>query len=235
LRIQLLGPFEVWRDGQLLLPIDWPGRKARQLLKILVTHRERVVATDALIEWLWPGLTPASARNSLWVSVSRLRRLLEPEMAGQGNSTFLLTADPGYRFDPGDACEIDVQAYLDHVTTGRWHERQGAYAPAIDAYLASEALYHGGYLPEDPYDDWAIPDREGLRETWLEAKVALARCHLVLGRYAGSLASARDVLGQDPCRETAWRLVMEAHYRSGERDQALLTFERSQAVWSQAG
>ena len=81
LRAQLLGPFGVWVDGQALSPAAWPGRKACQLLKILITFRDRTVASDEFIEWLWPDLAPESAYNSLWVALSRLRHLLEPGLA----------------------------------------------------------------------------------------------------------------------------------------------------------
>ncbi|MEJ2736325.1 MAG: AAA family ATPase [Anaerolineae bacterium] len=203
LRIHLLGAFELWLDGQLVPQSAWPGRKACRLFKILVTHRHRVVSSDELIEWLWPNLTPESARNSLWVAVSRLRHLLEPGLTTRGGS---------------------------HVRAGQAHHREGQWTEAVDAYLAAQALYRGDYLSQDAYEDWAIPARERLRETFLEAESSLATCHLTLGRYGESLAHARQVLDHDPCRESAWRLVMEAHYRAGEQDRALQAFERCRAV-----
>jgi DNA-binding SARP family transcriptional activator len=230
LRIHLLGAFELWLDGQLVPQSAWPGRKACRLFKILVTHRHRVVSSDELIEWLWPNLTPESARNSLWVAVSRLRHLPEPGLTTRGGSTFILTESPGYRFDPAGRCEIDVDAFQDHVRAGQAHQREGQWTEAVDAYLAAQALYRGDYLSQDAYEDWAIPARERLRETFLEAESSLATCHLTLGRYGESLAHARQVLDHDPCRESAWRLVMEAHYRAGEQDRALQAFERCRAV-----
>jgi LuxR family maltose regulon positive regulatory protein len=187
LRIDLLGSLNVWCDGQPTLAPAWPSRKTCQLFKILITHRQRAVSSDEIIEWLWPHLTPESGRNSLWVAVSRLRRLLEPEIADRGSSTFILTEPPGYRFDPAGRCELDVEAYLSHVATGQDCQRRGDGPAAIEAYLAAEALYRGDYLAQDPYEDWAIPARERLRETFLEMKVSLAACHLALGRYQEAL------------------------------------------------
>jgi DNA-binding SARP family transcriptional activator len=230
LQIRLLGPFEVWLDGQMLAPDVWPGRKARQLFKILVTYRERMVASDELLEWLWPELTPGSARNSLWVAVSRLRRLLEPGTSGRGASSLVVTEASGYRFYAGNGFEIDVDRFLDQARLGWVFQREGAWAAAIEAFEAAEALYRGDYLAEDPYEEWALPVRERLCEAFLELEGVLAACHLALGRYRETLAHAREVLGHDPCRESAWRLVMEAHYRAGEQDQALRAFERCRAV-----
>jgi DNA-binding SARP family transcriptional activator len=230
LRIHLLGDLELWRDSQIVPPYAWPGHKACQLFKLLVTHRHRTVSSDELIEWLWPNLNPASARNSLWVAVSRLRRLLEPGRAGRGASTFVLTEPPGYRFDPAERCEIDVDTFLDRVRAGQAYQRRDEWTAAIDACLAAQALYRGDYLAEDPYADWAIPTREQLRETFLEMQTALAACYLALGRYREALAHARLVLRYEICRESAWRLVMEAHFCAGEQDQALRAFERCREV-----
>jgi DNA-binding SARP family transcriptional activator len=110
LRIHLLGDLELWRNRQIVPPANWPSRKTCQLFKILVTHRHRTVSSDELIEWLWPDLGLESAHNSLWVAVSHLRRLLEPEATGHGASCFILTEPSGYRFDPSGHCQIDVDA-----------------------------------------------------------------------------------------------------------------------------
>ncbi len=196
LRIQMLGPFEVWRDGQRLTSVDWSGRKTCQLFKILVTYRQRAVANDELIEWLWPNLAPEAGRNSLWVAVSRLRRLLEPEAAGRGVSSFVLSEPPGYRFDPAGRCEIDVDAFLDRARAGQELQQRGEWVAAIDAYLAAQGLYRGDYLAQDPYEDWALPTRERLRETFLEIEKALATCLLTLGRYREALTHTRKALDQ---------------------------------------
>jgi len=146
LRLHLLGDLELWSDGQIVPPNAWPSRKARQLLGILVTHRHRAVSSEELIEWLWPDLGPESARNSMWVAVSRLRRVLEPELVGRVKSTFILAEPPGYRFDPAGRCEIDVEAFLALVLAGQSCQQEDQWLPAIDAYLAAQALYRGDYL-----------------------------------------------------------------------------------------
>ena len=233
LRIQMLGPFEVWRDGQRLTSVDWSGRKTCRLFKILVTYRQRAVANDELIEWLWPNLAPEAGRNSLWVAVSRLRRLLEPEPVGRGVSSFVLSEPPGYRFDPAGRCEIDVDAFLDRARAGQELQQRGEWVAAIDAYLAAQGLHQGDYLAQDPYEDWALPTRERLREAFLEIEKALVTCFLTLGRYREALTHTRKALDQDPCDEGAWRLTMEAHYRAGEQEQALRAFERCRVVLGQ--
>jgi DNA-binding SARP family transcriptional activator len=230
LRIVLLGHFQVWCDGEHLPPDAWPGRRACQLFKILVTHRHRIVSSDELIEWLWPHLSPASARNSLWVAISRLRRLLQPQAGDRRVFPLICTGSPGYRFDPAGRCEIDVDAFLAHAGQARQHHQRGEWAAAIDGYSAAEARYTGDYLAEDPYEDWALPTRERLGEVFLEVEEGLAICHLAQGDYPQALSHARQVLARDRGRESAWRLVMEAYYRAGAQDRALRAFEQCRSA-----
>ncbi len=230
LQIHLLGTLRLWRDNQIVLPDAWPGRKTCQIFKILVTYRHRTVSSEELIDWLWSHLSPESAHGSLWVAINRLRHLLEPEATGRGISSFILTEPPGYRFDPAGRCQIDVDAFLDQVHNGKEQQRRGEWEVAINTYLAAQALYRGDYLAEDLYAEWAIPTRERLRETLLDLKNDLAVCYLSLGRYQEALDQARHILDQDICRESAWRLLMEAYYRCGEPDRALRAFERCRTV-----
>ncbi len=234
LSVQLLGPFEVWVDDQVLPPAVWPSRKACQLLKILVTFRQRPVASDELIEWLWPDLALVSAHNSLWVAISRVRHLLEPALTERGASSYILTTPSGYRFQPGETCEIDIERFQQLTEVGQLHQQQRHWLAAIDAYRAAEALYRGDYLLEDPYEDWAIPARQRWREASLDLQEALATCLLAQGRCNEALGRARQVLDVDECRENAWRLAMEAHYRAGNPAQALSTFELCRVTLAEA-
>ena len=61
LRIQLLGRFQVWRQGVPVPAAEWRGQKTRDLLKILLLADRHFVAKDQLMEWLWPGAEPGAA------------------------------------------------------------------------------------------------------------------------------------------------------------------------------
>ncbi|MCB0160102.1 MAG: hypothetical protein KDD83_18345, partial [Caldilineaceae bacterium] len=65
IEIRTLGTLRVVRDGHAVTEGDWHTRQARQLLKILITERPRPVATDQLIEILWPNSTPSAAATTL--------------------------------------------------------------------------------------------------------------------------------------------------------------------------
>jgi DNA-binding SARP family transcriptional activator len=222
----LFGSLEVWCCGRRLHPNIWRTRKHAALLKILVGARGQVVPADRLIEWLWPDLPPRSGKANLYVGISLLRRVLEPELPVPAESTYILTRYPGYLFDPSYGCWIDVDEFKAHISVGQAHLRQGSAAQAIRAYEAAVSLYRGDYLADDPYEDWAIGLREQLREEYLDLLGELHRLYLAGGDAAAALDRAQRALMLDPCREQAHRQVMRAYCALGRQADALRQFER---------
>jgi hypothetical protein len=90
---RLLGPVEAMVDGT---PVRLAAAKPRALLALLLLARNRVVATERLIDELWGDEPPAQATKTLQVYVSQLRKSLGPER--------LVTQPPGYllRVEPGE-------------------------------------------------------------------------------------------------------------------------------------
>ena len=81
----MLGPLEVLADGQ---PVSLPRKKQRALLALLLLQAGGVVSNDELIEELWAGKPPATAKDALQNYVSQLRKALGAEV--------IVTRDPGY-------------------------------------------------------------------------------------------------------------------------------------------
>lgn len=226
LTIRLLGPLQIWRNGEPLPPDAWPTQKTRLLLLLLLTERGHTVPKERLMERLWPELTPESAANSLRVSISNLRRMLEPARDRPAESSVIRTYAEGYRFQVTPDCWIDVDAFWDAVARGQHWARRQMWSLAIAAWRMAADLYHGDYLEEEPYADWALTTRDQLREAALETLCKLAECHARLGRHHQAVTLCEQVLAQDPLRENAYRQVMVYHYRLGQRAQALRAYER---------
>src|SRR4029079_18092174 len=76
LDFRILGPVEVWRDGE---PVPLGSSKQRAALALLILEAGRVVSTDRLVDALWGERPPKTAATSLQNFVSRLRKTLGPE------------------------------------------------------------------------------------------------------------------------------------------------------------
>ena len=86
MEFRILGPLEIWQDGRAL---SIGSLRARSLLVILLLQPNQVLARDDLIERLWDGRAPRTARAMLQNAVSALRQSLGAEV--------LETVPPGYR------------------------------------------------------------------------------------------------------------------------------------------
>ena len=139
LRICLLGPFRVERDGRVIRSHEWARPKDRALLKLLALDRGHLVPQDRLCDALWPHLAPASAANSLHASVSRLRKLLGP-------APLIRRERAGYTLAATASVWIDVEEFRQALGQAREWRCQGAWAPAAQAYRTAAALYRGELL-----------------------------------------------------------------------------------------
>ena len=98
LHVRLMGEFSVRRGERDLT--DWHRPAVRRLFQYFVLHRGERLTRDRILEDLWPGADPATARASFNQGFSWLRRLLEPAMRprvalpGAGRRQLLLRPAP---------------------------------------------------------------------------------------------------------------------------------------------
>lgn len=227
LRIYILGPFRIEREGRPIPPREWARPKDRALLKLLALERGHLVAQDRLLELLWPNLAPAAATNNLRVSISRLRKTLtsEPPDTTIGPSIIRRDGD-GYTLASDTSVWVDLEEFRRRLGQGREWRRRGAWAPAVGAYRAAEALYRGDLFEEDPYEEWTLHPREQLQEVHLAVWEELADCLIHLGLLGEAVEVCERGLADERTREGLYVQLMRAHGASGRLAEALQAYER---------
>jgi DNA-binding SARP family transcriptional activator len=76
------------------------------------------------------------------------------------------------------------------------------------------------------YDDWVIFERERIRQRLLHALEALSRRLVEVNRCAEAVDAAISAVSADPLRESANRVLIEAHLAEGNLIEARRTYER---------
>jgi DNA-binding SARP family transcriptional activator len=76
------------------------------------------------------------------------------------------------------------------------------------------------------YDDWVIFERERIRQRLLHALEALSRRLIEVNRCAEAVDAAISAVSADPLRESANRVLIEAHLAEGNLIEAHRAFER---------
>jgi DNA-binding SARP family transcriptional activator len=204
--IYCLGPFQVYQDDQ---PVEnWPSSKGKSIFKYMVTHRERPVAKEVLMELFWPDAYPDAARNNLNVAIYGLRQALR-----QSNASFshVLFQDEYYLFNPDLRLWVDSEVFIEHLTAARALERRGERVAAVREYRSAEALYQGEFLEEDRYEDWLMPLRQSLQADYLNLLDWLSRYYLDQKEYDSCATMCDKMLAVDPCREEAHRRLMRCY------------------------
>src|SRR5215218_7080597 len=195
-RITLFGALEIAHGSA--APLRPPTQRVLALLGYLIAHHAVPQAREKLVDLLWPDLLPRQGRRMLSDTLWRARRLLTPP--GQADTQALLIAGDTVTFRPDSTTWVDLIAFEQAL-----QERKAADAGADERLRAAVELYRGDFL-EDCYDDWALFERERLREQYLSA---LQRLYHLLGRTDDALrafgqcrAQLESELGVEPEAET---------------------------------
>ncbi|GAA2268927.1 hypothetical protein GCM10010430_62990 [Kitasatospora cystarginea] len=210
----VLGPVELAGPKGVLRP---SAGKQRVLLGGLLLHAGRVVSTDELIEWLWAQTPPPTAKETLYVYLMRLRKLMQDQVGGAAR---LRTVPGGFRLDlpPG---ALDLSAYRTAVAEARRSEEDGDTTAAVDRFRAAEELWRGPALADVPSDRLQRDEVVLLTEEKNRAVEDRIELELHLGRHTALLGELRALTARYPLRERLWVLLMRALHQDGRRAEAL--------------
>ena len=196
--------------------IVWVTGNAGRLLAGLVA-RPQGATLDQLIDVVWPGDPPKSARSAVHVHLSRLRRELE-------------AVDDGPTVErEGSTYRLDLNGWTVDVDLFRDLRREAATAPATTvAGLLADALR----LAQSPAfvvdgESVAPSATYQLAAARLDVEEEFVDALLDIGRYADAERAAIELVDAEPFRERRWALLMRAEAMQGRRRDALATFQRA--------
>lgn len=214
--VYCLGPFQVYQNEQ---PIeDWISSKGKTIFKYLLTHRERPVMKDILMDLFWPDADIDSARNNLNVAIYGLRQALRNQ---NWDFSHVLFQNDSYQFNSKLRFWIDYESFTNHLKTARTLEHSGATVKAMEQFASAIALYQGEYLEEDRYEEWLLPQRQYLQDEYLNTLDHLMQHYYEQKDLINCISMCLKILGGDPCCEEAHRHLMRCYYHQGQSYLAL--------------
>jgi len=208
--IRLLGPVAVLVDGE---PVALGGQKRRALVAALALEANEVVSRDRLIDALWGEDPPDTARNTLQVYVSQVRKLLPDAL--------LETTANGYRLAV-ERDAVDAFEFARLAQAGRSALTIGDAAGAAETLGSALALWHGAVPADLPQAETIRLDE--LRLTALEDRID---AELALGRHGQLVGELERLVAEQPLRERLRGQLMLALYRSGRQADALAVYQRA--------
>jgi DNA-binding SARP family transcriptional activator len=184
----------------------------KRLLAFLSLHRgrqDRRFVAGALWPYAYDNRASGNLRSALW----RLR----------GAKAGLIDADT-WSVALADDVELDVddlRAWSDRVMGG-------ASDPPDLSHMDEKSL--GLNLLPGCYDDWALVERERLRQRMLHALEQVSRILLADGHYGDAVDAAMIAVNAEPLRESAQLVLIEAHLAEGNLVEAHRVFTNYQRL-----
>ncbi|MEV0041014.1 AfsR/SARP family transcriptional regulator [Streptomyces sp. NPDC056909] len=230
--IDVLGALAVRENGRSITPT---APKPRQVLALLSLHADQVVPVTALIEELWAGEPPRSARTTLQTYVLQLRSLIAAALKhgaqeGQEGTArtakdVLVTLPGGYRLDSGGGTS-DVREFDRLAGLGYRAMDAGDYAGAARQLREALALWSGPAFADVHGGAQLDMEIKRLEESRLCALDQRIEADLRLGRHRELLAELTVLVSRYRTHENLHGQFMLALHRSGRRGEALNVYHR---------
>lgn len=203
--LRLLDGFQLRRDN---VAIVVPTNVQRLLAFLALRSRPQHRSTTA--GCLWTDTTDdraaANVRTALW----RARRI-DPD----------LVAVRGSYLQIGDDVRVDLHEMME---VARRVDTPGA----LESDIAPDRFIDD-LLPEW-YDDWVLLEREWLRQLRLHSLEALCARLTKAGRHSMAISAGLAAVACEPLRESAQRVLIEAHIAEGNVSEAVRQYDSYRAL-----
>ena len=220
-RVRLFGTFEAWVKHRHVDSKAWSTRKSRLIFAMLVVRRGQDVSRDQILEYLWPGMDEARARNNFYVHWSAMRKALMGETR---------SACP-YVENIGGLCRIasdlvtsDLEEFESQLARARQADAAGDLASALAGYHRVAEIYTGDLLPGDLYDDWFSALRDKCRQEHSDSMLRASRLLDEAGNTQKAIQLLRKALAYDPWREDLYQAALTYQIATGQRSAAVMTY-----------
>ena len=218
LAITLFGEFSLIRADQ--SAVHFAGDKPISLLAYLLLHRETTVSRQHLAFTLWPDSSESQARTNLRNLFFTLRQTLP------NADTYLLADSVTLQWRSDAPISLDVADFEAAIAQAK---TDASPDDKISSLETAVSLYKGDLLPGN-YDDWIMPIRESLRQSYLDALYQLVALLEEQQDYRAAIGYSQRLLQLDPLDETAYVQLMRLYARSGDRAGVRRVYETCQAT-----
>ena len=220
-RLNLLGPLRVWRDG---VEISAGPPQQANLLALLLAREGRPIGTDELVDLMWGKDAPVTAVNVIHKYVGGLRRLLEPTLRTRGAGSYILRRGAGYLCAAGPGA-LDLVDFRELVNSARVQLEENRHPAALDLYLEALALWRGPAGEGMAHSPAAEPIFAHLNDEYLDASVTAARLAVELGEPERVLKPLHLAAAMAPFHEPVQASLITALGAAGQQAAALSIYQ----------
>ncbi|HXL93333.1 MAG TPA: BTAD domain-containing putative transcriptional regulator [Streptosporangiaceae bacterium] len=218
---RLLGPIEGFIGDN---AVEFTSGRQRKLMALLLFYRGQVVPLDRIIDALWDGEPPVTAKGQVQTCVFGLRR----QFRELGTGDLIRTAPIGYAIHVPDGA-LDIVNFERLAGDGAVCAAEGRLEEAVLSLRAALALWRGQAAAN--VDGRLLQSMAGrLNEDRIRVVEECVDLELSLGRHHRLVGELSELVAAYPLREWLRAQHMLALYRSGRQAEALESFQEIRQV-----
>ncbi|MEU2792368.1 BTAD domain-containing putative transcriptional regulator [Streptomyces sp. NPDC007100] len=217
MRLTVLGPVRVWRDG---IELTLGPPKQRALLALLLVRAGQPVSLSEMVDVLWGPAPPKSAANVVHRHVGSIRRLLgEGGPAGVAGG-ILVRGAGGYRVDV-DAGALDLLRFRQLAGQARRAAAAGSPGRSVELFLQALELWQGPVAAGVPEGIRAHPAFVAVDQEYPAAVKEAAEAAWERGDPEQAVPVLRQAADRYPLDEALQARLMRALAATGRQAEAL--------------
>ncbi|KQL49795.1 hypothetical protein AN963_08830 [Brevibacillus choshinensis] len=225
LKLRTLGTFEIEYGGE---AIKLLRKTSLRLLLFFIAHRDRKLVKDQILDQVFPDGSFQSINSQFYVSLSSLRKALEPGLQSGRQSRYLMQSGEHYTFCSQEI-DLDAEQFLQTLS-----DQPGMpQSNRIERLLMAEQLYQGDFFEEYPYVDYLEAEREKMRLLYLNSLLELARYYWDGKDYTNGMKYYEKVLEKDPYLDHVYEEFIERLLQTQLVSSARKVSERRQRYMEQ--
>jgi predicted ATPase/DNA-binding SARP family transcriptional activator len=214
----MLGGLRLLRlDAEGVSPTERLRTQKTAALLGFLAYKRGIQPREKLCDEFWPGKDLVTARGSLRVALSSLRKVLEPEDIEAG-AVLLVSIDT---VEIGPGIETDVEAFLVQIEAAKIAADDGARRTALEKMFA---LY-GGPLLDGIQSEWIVSEAHRLEDLFIHHTRDLLALLEAAGELETALNTARCAVALTPLREEMLREMLGIGFKLGQHEAMMAEFE----------
>lgn len=223
--------FRLYFDEHAYANDRWKNKNALRLFKFLAISKHKgFLPKDVFMELLWPEEDPQKTANRFHVTLSALRKTLEPGVSNKSHSSYILRNGDSYRLADDRIKRIDIEEFMQEAKQGKTLANSNE---AIVHLKRAEELYTGDVLENELYEEWCFEIRENAKSMYMSLMKPILDYFEAREDYYSCIWFAEKFLSKDKYNEETYRRLMEYYSLTGDLKMVQTTFQKCRHVMTE--
>lgn len=228
LEIRMFGEFSIKNGDADISGVINRSKRLRTLFAYLITHSNREVSQDELIEILWPDEEIENPANTLKTILHRARTAVA-ELGVSNAHSYISYRRGAYSWSPAEPCFVDIHEFEKLCIAG---ERAGEdNALRLECFSHAVNLYKGDFLPKNSLDHWVVPLFSYYRTKFTTAVHDAAEYLASNNRQEEIIPLCQRGITIDPYEEYFHQALILAFVATGRQQQAMEHYDYVTALF----